>query len=312
MLRSADGYTLYASSSDGTVAVFKLTEDMLSQALSSDRLQQARARHGFKRIRTQAASQISAQAVGTLDRPNVLQVRKAGPRPAAPAVRPAAGRPERLQQEITITKDGKRRIRPTPHGDDGFPVAGPAPPPPMNGTSMNIPPGGTTTIGFGTSAETGPVESIASTTSIFAPAIVQSPAPAAPASASVSAEAMLQMMAKIFQQQQTKAGESDDEPVYRGEKRKAAFGNDDDIEPLTKLPKGRSKAEIGRTLGGDKPRDAMGPPVPIRRRIEGSIGVIEHGVVTGVRLTVPDLMNVLKREEDGGTIELRNFDKSRE
>ncbi|KAN0059613.1 HIR complex subunit [Thecaphora frezii] len=348
---SSDGYTLYASSSDGTVAVFKLTPEILSEALGEDRLQISRAKHGFKRVRTQASSRASAQAVGTLERPNVLQVRKAGAvranGSASPAVRPAPGRTERLRQEITITRDGKRRIKPTPLGGDGYPA---------DSADANVfaSPAANGAPGASASAVGPRTGGVALQDTSMDVSLDMGVGPSSRmmmprGSPALAVEDMMMKMMNIFmqtqqqlQQQQVQqmqqliqalpqlqgqgqpqapqtppqppaSAEADGDaeaPEARGEKRKASFG-EEDIEPLNKIPKGRTKGEIGKTLGGETQRESMGRPVAVRRRIEGSTGIVEDGVRKGVRLAVPELLSVYRREEEHGTIEIRNFDRGR-
>ncbi|WFD35111.1 HIR complex subunit [Malassezia cuniculi] len=106
---SSDGYTLYACSSDGSVAALVFSEDELGATLPDDRLQEARASHGFVRS-TQPVHSVHASLprVGTAEQPRILTVHKG---PSAPK--------GRLQQHITINRDGKRRIRPTLLSEDG-------------------------------------------------------------------------------------------------------------------------------------------------------------------------------------------------
>lgn len=350
---SADGYTLYACSSDGTVAVFNLTPEIISDALSTDRLEQSRAKHGVKRIRNLAANARTASAVGTSDRPNVLQPRKGGQPQAArasvapvpiagtvPVIRPAASKTERLKQTITITADGKRRIRPTLIGDDLAPSFAPTEqyaPEPFSTTQTSMPilqphqlpamreaVGGTTTDGFGSAgpsvngARTGMANG--NNHSVAAAAATSNPAGALTSSAAASImpyvpvglpfgimpegaspEDMMQFWTD-FQQR-----------FIRGKKRKAEEGEIDteDIEPIGKLQKGKTRADIGKTLGGDTQRDPPGPKKVLREALTGATGIVEDGVRRGVHLAVPETSSIYRRDEDGLMIEIRNFDESR-
>ena len=349
---SADGYTLYGCSSDGTVAVFHLCPELISEALSAERLEQSRAKHGVKRIRSTVANTNGALTVGTSDRPNVLQPRKAGqpqaarlsvaPVPIAGSVapvRPATSKTERLQQTITITKDGKRRIRPTLIGDDLAPApasaAQYAPEPaqapqsslstiqPHQLPAMRAAVGGTTTDGFGTGpdingAPTGMVNGNFHGPAATAPTSMSAMAASAGAAASMMPyvpvglpfgimpegarpEDMMQFWTE-FQQR-----------FMRGKKRKAEEVETDseDIEPIGRLQKGKSRADIGRTLGGDTPRDPPGPKKVLREALTGASGIVENGVRRGVHLVVPETSSVYRRDEDGMSIEIRNFDESR-
>ncbi|GAC71397.1 histone transcription regulator HIRA [Moesziomyces antarcticus T-34] len=343
---SADGYTLYACSSDGTVAVFNLTPDIISDALSAERLEQSRAKHGVKRIRNTVGPSSNAMVLGTSDRPNVLQPRKAGqahparasvaPVPIAGSVapvRPASAKTERLQQTITITKDGKRRIRPTLIGDDLAPPPAPVAQHASETANANairqhhLPAmreaaGGTTTDGFGpgpdvNGAHTGmangsvPANSaaMAAQSSVMIPhATAASMMPYVPVGLpfgimpkGATPEAMMEFWAE-FQQR-----------FMRGKKRRAdqTESDSEDIEPIGKLQKGKTRSDIGRTLGGDTTRDPPGPKKVLREALTGASGIVENGVRKGVHLAVPETLSVYRREEDGVTIEVRNFDESR-
>lgn len=350
---SADGFTLYGCSSDGTVAVFQLNSELISEALSNERLEQSRAKHNVKRIRSSIANPNTALTVGTSDRPNVLQPRKAG-QPQAPRssvapvpiagsvapVRPAASKTERLQQTITITKDGKRRIRPTLIGDDLAPAPAPvahyAPEPTLaaqNSISslqqhqlpaMREAIGGTTTDGFGsappsvnghhTGLTNGNLQGAAATAPISMPALAVPSGAAASMMPYVpvglpfgimpegaSPEDMMQFWTE-FQQR-----------FMRGKKRKAEEVETDseDIEPIGKLQKGKTRADIGRTLGGETARDPPGPRRVLREALAGASGIVENGVRKGVHLVVPETSSIYRRDEDGMSIEIRNFDESR-
>lgn len=119
---SSDGLTLYACSADGHIAVFSFTEETLYPVASPEELDRAREVFGYSQHRaamramkasvSRTAEPASSQ--GTLNRPNMLVARKpAVPRAGAVAPNGAPQPKERLNQTITINKDGKRRIRPT-------------------------------------------------------------------------------------------------------------------------------------------------------------------------------------------------------
>lgn len=121
---SSDGTTLYACSADGYIACVKFSPDDLQIAPESE-LQASRDRLGFtehqrafraSRSSKQYVNGINSASQGTTDRPNMLVPRKAGvPRaPITPAISTAVkSQSSRLTQEITLTRDGKRRIKPT-------------------------------------------------------------------------------------------------------------------------------------------------------------------------------------------------------
>jgi len=124
---SSDGLTLYACSADGHIAAFVFTTEDLMELHSNSELRSAKEVFGFseqQKIFKQSTLQQSApqsqlnSAPGTAERPAMLVARKAG----VPQVKqrsqlgvpaPANGRVQRLDQQITITNEGKRRIRPT-------------------------------------------------------------------------------------------------------------------------------------------------------------------------------------------------------
>lgn len=123
---SNDGLTLYACSADGHIAAFAFTTDDLMD-LHSD-LELRKAKEIFRFTEQQKLFKASTLqlplsqshlglATGTIERPTMLIPRKAGvplanrPKPGVPP--PANGRVQRLEQQITITDQGKRRIKPT-------------------------------------------------------------------------------------------------------------------------------------------------------------------------------------------------------
>lgn len=122
---SSDGLTLYACSTDGYIAVFVFTTDDIMDTHPDKELLKAKEIFGFteqqRRFRQstlqQALSSSQQSAPGTAERPTMLVARKTGvppanrPKPNLPP--PANGKVQRLNQQITINPDGKRRIRPT-------------------------------------------------------------------------------------------------------------------------------------------------------------------------------------------------------
>ncbi|WFD24487.1 HIR complex subunit [Malassezia equina] len=100
---SADGYTLYACSSDGSVAVLSFDAEDLAPTLPDSVLMEARAAHGY----TSGARRAATHA--PLKRP-ALEMDA----PPPPLVLKMSSQPtERLKQTITRDRNGKRRIRPT-------------------------------------------------------------------------------------------------------------------------------------------------------------------------------------------------------
>ncbi|CAD6884741.1 unnamed protein product [Tilletia controversa] len=115
---SADGLVLYASSADGSLAVFQFTHDQLPMFATDKELENARNVFGYRRPQPvnghgALVHRSNSNALSTPIRQSASQV---------PAL--LNGTPARLQQEITI-KNGKRRIRPTPvGGSDSHQFAG--------------------------------------------------------------------------------------------------------------------------------------------------------------------------------------------
>ncbi|PKI85312.1 Hir1p [Malassezia vespertilionis] len=92
---SQDGYTVYACSSDGTVAVLQFSAEDFGETLPQNEIASLRAAHGIPQPRA------LAPLPATIERPNTLPIRR-------------KDTPElRLTQQITRNADGKRRIRPT-------------------------------------------------------------------------------------------------------------------------------------------------------------------------------------------------------
>lgn len=114
---SADGYTLYACSSDGTVAALAFMAEDLAPTLSDDDCARERAHHGLSRTPKRLAHTPLARPVSSLERPQMLVARK--------------GPTERLVQHITRGPDGKRRIRPTTLSAGAAPEADEAPSAPI-------------------------------------------------------------------------------------------------------------------------------------------------------------------------------------
>lgn len=123
---SSDGLTLYACSADGHIAAFAFTVADLLEQHPDIELQRAKELFGFSEqqrlfkrstLQQPQSNSLGRPAQGTMERPTMLVPRKAGvpqanrPRPGLPA--PANGRVQRLDQQISITNDGKRRIKPT-------------------------------------------------------------------------------------------------------------------------------------------------------------------------------------------------------
>ncbi|KAE8210556.1 hypothetical protein CF327_g5579 [Tilletia walkeri] len=102
---SADGLVLYASSADGSLAVFQFTHEQLPMFATDKELENARNVFGYRRPAVNGhginASRSMGTALSTPSRQSSQQL-----------LAITNGTPSRLQQQITI-KNGKRRIRPT-------------------------------------------------------------------------------------------------------------------------------------------------------------------------------------------------------
>lgn len=100
---SADGYTLYACSSDGSVAALSFDADDLAPTLPDSALFEARAAHGYTSGARRAATHVPlVRPALEMDAPPPPLVLKTSSQPT-----------ERLVQTITRDRNGKRRIRPT-------------------------------------------------------------------------------------------------------------------------------------------------------------------------------------------------------
>lgn len=97
---SADGYVLYACSSDGSVAALAFDASDLANTLPESELLAARKRNGA--VLKERPAQVPLKRPAALLPPPVLKL--------------SDGPPERLVQTITRDKNGKRRICPTPVG----------------------------------------------------------------------------------------------------------------------------------------------------------------------------------------------------
>ncbi|KAK0570319.1 HIR complex subunit [Tilletia horrida] len=100
---SSDGLVLYASSADGSLAVFQFTHDQLPNFATEAELENARNVFGFRRPQPISAHNMHAS--------RAISATPSRPSPSQITLLPN-GQPARLKQEITI-KNGKRRIRPT-------------------------------------------------------------------------------------------------------------------------------------------------------------------------------------------------------
>lgn len=129
--RSSDGTTLYACSSEGAIAVmhFNLSElGNVAPAGTLETILEASIRRSSQRSSSQPNGR-AALTGGTTARPNVLQPRKKGATNGGGSGAGGLGRgsseilpipPPGAPQQITLTQDGKRRIKPAFLGTGGL------------------------------------------------------------------------------------------------------------------------------------------------------------------------------------------------
>lgn len=122
--RSRDGTTLYACSSEGHIAVMQFTFPELGNVAPAEWTAKIRTKWDFHKPARHAVHAHAGGAGGTANQPNVLMARK-GPRKEASSSALLPIPPPFAPQNITINKDGKRRIQPTFLGLGGI-VAQPA------------------------------------------------------------------------------------------------------------------------------------------------------------------------------------------
>ncbi|KAK0562642.1 HIR complex subunit, partial [Tilletia horrida] len=114
---SADGLVLYASSADGSLAVFQFTHDQLPHFATDRELENARNVFGYRR------PQMNGHGHAPAPRPALGASASTPSRQSTlPVTLLPDGTPVRLQQQITM-KNGKRRIRPTLMGGGDAPAA---------------------------------------------------------------------------------------------------------------------------------------------------------------------------------------------
>ncbi|CAO1622649.1 unnamed protein product [Parajaminaea phylloscopi] len=300
---SQDGLTLYASSTAGAVAVIVLTPQDVSEPLPLSAGQFKKPRVQMGGYLQNGRNGIGGVSAGTVQRPNVLQPRKAGsvvPQPsrasalpASPSVpradvsgppRPANARAggERLSQQIEIMPNGKRRIRPTLVGGEqpqsmaqeqqtlpAQPIAALqqtqiAPQPtPQHAHAQNVPMDVDAAL---------PTMSFGPPTSLGYPARLTGPA--------------------YF--------------IQEGELGPVIFQADPSAEAAlaaSRLSKGKGRE--GRVIGSDIQREAAGPIVYLRPEQSDQAF---FGKAQPHALPVPAVVSLLRREgEAGGVVEIRNY-----
>lgn len=232
---------------------------------------------------------------------------------ATNGIRPANARPgavTRLDQQITITKDGKRRIKPTLL-DSGSS----SPAPEAIGSYGALPAPASHRLGSSAASPRGAmvppnVPAIAQRSMAYASMDF------ADSSLDGGYDTSMDMLGSTagdmsFSGDRYGAGPSRQSPeldAASGTKRKATAMSDD-AEPLRvgQRVKGR---DVGRTLGGDAAREALGPQVQLRSQVPPTVHAIGACVPPG--LPPPSLLSHFRREEAGGLVEVRNFDDGRE
>lgn len=304
---SQDGLTLYASSTAGAVAVIALTAGDIAEPLPLSAAQ-------FKKPRTQLAGSLSLNGhssgtplAGTVQRPNVLQPRKAGPAIAQPsrasavpspiasqgvpggAPRPANARAggERLTQHIEITSNGKRRIKPTLLGGHQNPELSE-----QSSSTATLP-----HIEPQLAAQAPSVPQQQQTHAQIVPMDLDA-APRARPFAPVSGNSTGYALGSAqFAGTTYIIRESDVGPII--------FEDDPSFEPAlaaSRLSRGRGRE--GRIIGSETNREAAGPVVYVRPEQNDPLF---FGKATSHALPIPAVTSVLRREgEAGGVVEVRN------
>lgn len=258
---SSDGMTLYACSADGHIAAFAFDTENLLRAANSDDLNAAREMYNFteKRRKFELSKTVryhgnglSSSLQGTSDRPNMLVPRKAGVPRAPTSVLPpsAVSGSKRLDQQITLTKEGKRRIRPTL----------------LDGSADSSYEYTLSSAGDSRNAASGYTHGL-----------------------------------------DTSNGEVI-HPVH-GTKRRASLSLYDG--PDYGGVSGKKIKDIGRTLGGDLPKELSAPLSTLQR---SSSNTVPTSSLPGsaVHLPTPPIISSYKCEGLGLRIEVRNFDLHRE
>ena len=129
---SADGYTLYACSSDGSVAALAFTAEDLAPLVPDHVLTKARTKYGFM---PSARTTTKRSPLPLAPAPVLSTLR---PPPPPPLVTKISRDPsERLVQKITRAKNGKRRICPTPVGSNPDYALAQQTAPTVHGTTNN-------------------------------------------------------------------------------------------------------------------------------------------------------------------------------
>lgn len=310
--------TLYASSTAGTVAVLVLTQKELSEPLPLSAC-------SFVQPRPIALPQSSFAggpvATGTAQKPNVLQVRKAGSQPnraavssaaippAAPLVasapRPANARAgaERLSQHIDILPGGKRRIRPTLLAGQEPVYQGEQQQQQQQHQHQHQTPA--------PALAAAPVASVEAPRYI-APQVTEAGVPSIPmqqngvvtqvqqpSTEAYSAAGLLQAMQALAALQAPESSRATSS-VYPEEQAFEAA--------LAASRLSRAKHQGGRIVGGDLTRDGFGPSSEVRPGEDGDF--FSKGLPRA--LSIPPVLSTFRREGEGGAIvEVKNYDGSR-
>ncbi|CAE6539796.1 unnamed protein product [Rhizoctonia solani] len=265
---SWDGLTLYACSSDGTVAVFDFEESELEGIVPHSIQDEYLKKFGF----SEQNAEIRAEQLRQKEAFEKAQQAPPPPQAPQPLTNGALEAYVPGQQQVTITKDGRRRIKPSLIGhlsSSGSTIhAASAPTIP---TSSSI---ATASASIPTSSMKIPPLSNASPNTSLADAFAT--APILPFTHTVDADGDLDMSVPID-----------------------AWG-----------PKGESATKVNlkaRTLGGDRKREPAGPV----RELRAAAGD-ENAIIVGARvLDVPGVKSSLScrvegSDKDADTVEIKN------
>ncbi|KAJ1304238.1 hypothetical protein OPQ81_005401 [Rhizoctonia solani] len=264
---SWDGLTLFACSSDGTVAAFDFEESELEGIVPHSIQGEYLKKFGFaeQNAEIRAEQQRQKEAFERAQQAQLLQRQEPPTNGTVETYVPG-------QQQVTITKDGRRRIKPSLIGhlnSSGSAIL--AAPPPAIPTSSSIP-NPSSTIPTASMKIPTPPSATANGASVQA----FPTAPILPFSHTVDADGDLDMSVPID-----------------------AWG-----------PKGESATKVNlkpRTLGGDRKREPIGPV----RELRPAVGD-ENAVIVGARvLDVPNIKSSLSckvegSDKDADTVEIKN------
>lgn len=319
---SQDGLTVYASSTAGAVAAVTLDKNMFREIVPRDALAIVKPQVGHERSLVPGmGGRAGAATAGTAQRPNVLQPRKGGN-----AVRPASARPpaaiptapsagsalprpanaraggQRLNQQIVILPNGKRRIRPT--------LVGGQEPDDAGQSMMDLDAG---------PAQQQQQQQQAQITHFpqMGGAATQSSGPAAGVSTSQLLEVLSQLPALQQQQQQPQTAPQPSIPLAELPAIVSALKDltgpsttyrttDQSFEAaLAVVRQSKAKAREGRVIGQDVPVSSGGSGALVRSGVASDEA--SSSTSREPPLAPPPVQATLRRSGEGGSVEVNNF-----